>query len=236
MRSQQMRRAAGMAAFGALLVLLAQPVAAVPMPVQFLEMGTSPTGMDPSGFPMPVDVNLPLTADIRPVVTGSVADGLGLSVANCFIINESPGAGCQLAQPVGSSGFTLVVDITVLSVPNDVTASGSTPLIFFSAMPPVPTYGVSDVSVIVDPDPIAGFTFTPFTALDFALSPTMTYYYLGFFLDLGESATFRVDVTGDHSGAGMPLAFAANGWVVPEPGTAVLMGAGLLLLARRRSR
>jgi len=211
---------------------LAQP--ALALPVHFLEIGTAPTGFDPNGFPMPVDVMLPLTADVRPVTSGAVVDGFGLNIGTCFILNEAPGAGCQSSQPVGSTGFTLIVDITLVSVPD--AAIGQDSLIFFTALPPVPTYSLSDVSVIVDPTPVGGFTFTPFTTASYTISPSTTYYYLGFFMGLGDTATFRVDVTGDHSAAGMPITFATNGWVVPEPSTAVLLGLGLAVMSRRRSR
>ena len=225
-----------LALLGALCALAAGPAQAIPMPVQFLQVGTAPTGFDPNGFPLPVDFALPLSADIRPVGSGTLNDAFGIGLSTCFILDEAPGAGCQTSQPFGSTGFTLIVSMTLLSAPDD--AQGQDSLIFFTALPPVPTYDVSQVSVVIDPDPVPGqaFTFTPFSTTSFTFGPSMTYYYLGFFLGVGETATFLVDVTGDHSGAGAPLVFAANGWVVPEPGTAVLLGTGLLLLARRRSR
>jgi hypothetical protein len=221
-----------------LLATLALSLAAAPavaIPVQFIEVGTAPIGFSSSNFPTPVDILLPLNADVRPVSIGAVADGFGLSMSTCFLINEFPGSGCQAFQPAGSTGFTLIVDITLLTVPTG--AADKDSLIFFSALPPVPSYSVSDVSVIVnDLTPIPGFTLTPFTTASFTPAPSMTYYYLGFVLREGESATFRVDVTGDHSMAGSPLIFAANGYVVPEPGTALLVGLGLVALAYRRSR
>ena len=230
------RRGMLAASLASLCALASAPAQAIPIPVEFLQVGTAPTGFDPNGFPLPVDFTLPLAADIRPVGMGTLSDAFGISLSTCFIIDESPGAGCQTLQPFGSQGYTLIVSMTLLSAPDD--AQGQDSLIFFTALPPVPTYSVSQVSVVIDPDPVPGqsFVFTPFSTTSYTFGPSMTYYYLGFFLGVGETATFLVDVTGDHSSAGSPLVFAANGWVVPEPSTALLLGTGLALLARRRSR
>jgi len=232
MRSVGWTRGAWFAGALVALGLLAQPAAA--LPVQYLQQSSSPTGFSPTGFPMPVDVEIPVEGDVRGVFTGATADAYGLDIGFCLIPNESPAGGCQSAQPAGSSGFTLIVDFTLASVPDDVQEQPA--LIFLSALPPTPTYALEDVSVIVDPDPITGFTFTPFTTASFAAGPATTYYYLGFFLSQGDSATFRMEIDGDHSGAGQPLQLGANAWVVPEPGTAVLVGSGLLALGLRRRR
>jgi hypothetical protein len=210
------------------------------IPVQFLEVGpplptpTPPTGFSSTNFPMPIDIPIPLDADVRPAGTGVGANGFELSLNLCILINESPGSGCQSVQPTGSTGYTQIVEITLVRAPDDAPDTGS--LIFFSGMPAIPTYSLADVSFIVDPDPIGGYTFTPFTTASFTPTPSMTYYYLGFILTEGQTATFRVDVAGDHSMAGTDLVFAANAYLVPEPSTALLVGTGLLLLARRRSR
>lgn len=218
------------------LSLVAAPAMATP--VQFLEFGTAPTGFDPNGFPLPVDVVIPPGSDLRPAPAGFFPDGFGLSLGCTYFFNEAPTtpvSGCTAQQQPGSTGYTLVVEMTLSSIPLDVPADQDS-LIFFAALPPVPTYAISDVSVIVDPDPIGGFTFSEFTSSSLMLGPTTTALYLGFWLSQGETATYRVDVTGDHSAAGAPLAFGAAGWVVPEPGTALLVGVGLAIMARRRSR
>jgi len=227
------RHALGLIGATFVLALAAAPASA--LPVQFIEVGTAPIGFNSTNFPMPVDIPLALEADVRGAGTGVGPTGFELSVATCTLINESPGAGCQSVQPTGSTGYTQIVDITLVSLPSDTTGTES--LIFFSALPPVPTYTVTQVSFIVNPTPIGGFTtFTPFTTASYSPNSSMTYYYLGFVLSVGETARFRVDVAGDHSMAGTPLIFAANGVVVPEPGTALLVGLGLVVLARRRSR
>lgn len=227
------RNALGLIGTAFVLVWVAAPASA--LPVQFIEVGTSPIGFNPTNFPMPVDIPLALDADVRGAGTGVGPTGFELSVSTCTLINESVGAGCNPIQPTGSTGYTQIVDITLVALPED--ATGTESLIFFSALPPVPTYTVTQVSFIVNPTPIGGYdTFTPFTTASYSPNSSMTYYYLGFVLNVGETARFRVDVAGDHSMAGMPLVFAANGVVVPEPGTAMLVGIGLFVLARRRSR
>ena len=222
--------------FGLLVMFLlgaAIPAAAVEIPVQFLQLG-SPTGMNPSGFPTPVDFTVTAASDIRPVSGGVVTDGFGVDLNVCAIINEIPGAGCQSTQPPGSSGFSLYVDMTLLSEPDGLTDPS---IIFFTTLPSIPTYTVSQVSLIVDATPEPGFFDpTPFTTARYAAGPGIDYYYLGFQLGVGDTARFRVDVDGDHSGAGQTLIFGASGLVVPEPSTALLLAAGLLVLSRHRSR
>ena len=88
-----------------------------------------------------------------------------------------------------------------------------------------------------DPTPIPGydFTFTPFTLAAIPVDPTTSYYYAGFIMNLvGDKATFRIDVAGDHSAAGTLLPIGWTAWVVPEPSTAMLVGLGLAMFGRRR--
>ncbi len=218
------------------LVSAATPAKAIP--VQFLEIGTSDTGFSPSNFPTPVDLVIPLDANDRPAPMTPVTGGYGLNMTTCILANEPVTSGCDDRLIPGSTGFTMIVDITLATVPVD--AVGMDSFIFFSALPAVPTYSVTDISFIVDdPTPVPGHTITPFTTASFTPTLSMTYYFLGFILSEGESATFRVDVTGDHSMANPvtdKVVFRAAGYVIPEPSTAVLVGLGLLVLARRRSR
>ena len=230
---QRVRRYGWVGLLGALWMGLAPSASAVEIPVQFLQLA-SPTGMNSSGFPTPVDFILTSESDIRPVSGGTVPNSFGIDLSVCAIINENPGGGCQSTQPAGSSGYSLYVDMTLLSEPDDLTDPS---LIFFTSLPAVPTYSVSQVSLIVDATPEPGF-FDPtaFTKARYASAAGIDYYYLGFVLGVGETASFRVDVEGDHSAAGEIVAFGASGLVVPEPSTAILLAAGLLVLGRHRSR
>lgn len=215
------------------LAFVAAPAGAIP--VQFLEIGANDTGFSPSNFPLPVDVVIPLDVNDRPASMEPALGEFGLNVTTCILANEPVSSGCDPTLIPTSTGYTMIVDITLASVPAD--AVGMDSFIFFTALPPVPTYSVTDVSFIVnDLTPVPGHTITPFTTASFTPTPSMSYYYLGFVLAEGESASFRVDVTGNHSMTTEKLIFRASGYVIPEPGTAVLVGMGLLVLARRRSR
>jgi hypothetical protein len=226
-------------ALSALLLLFVQSASAVPSSMQFLEFTEpldTPTGFNPVGFPATIDhVIVPQPGGLPGVFSTAVADGFGLVITNCAIINGDHGAGCQSEQPEFSSGFTLVVDVELVSVPDD--HGGEDTLIFMSAIEPVITYQLHQVSVIDDPTPIPGynFTFTPFTLAAIPIDPATTYYYAGFVMNqVGDTATFRIDVDGDHSTAGTLLPTGWTAWVVPEPSTAMLVGLGLAMFSRRR--
>ena len=218
--------------FGLSMLFLSTPALALPVPIQFLEMGTA-KGMEPIDFPTPVNVNLSPASDFRTIAAGSVVDGFGIGLSFCAILNENPGAGCQTAQPAGSTGFSLFVDLTLLSQPDDVTEPS---LIFFSTLFEAPTYSLDQVSMIWDADAAPDFDPTPFTTARYSASETVRYYYLGFWLTEGDSVSFQVDVAGDHSAADQLLPLGATAVVIPEPSTALLLVSGLMLLTGCRTR
>ena len=218
--------------FGLIMVFLSNLASASPVPIHFLEMG-APTGMESVDFPTPVDVNLSPASDFRAIAAGPVVDGFGIGLSFCAILNENPGAGCQTAQPAGSTGFSLFVDLTLLSEPDDVTEPS---LIFFSTLFEAPTYSLDQVSMIWDAEPAPGFDPTPFTTARYPAGDPGHYYYLGFWLTEGDSVSFQVDVAGDHSAADQLLPLGATAVVIPEPSTALLLVSGLMLLTGCRTR
>jgi hypothetical protein len=91
---------------------------------------------------------------------------------------------------------------------------------------------VDEVAVELDPS-IPGFSFDEFLHLTLTVE-AVTYHYLGFHFDsIGDSATFQYDVSSQRL-LGTP-ALTTNA-LVPEPGTGVLFGIGLIGLGLRKRR
>ncbi len=119
--------------------------------------------------------------------------------------------------------------------------------------PIVPQYNRGDVSVDLDPmaipnlddsaipnfdyDPMDGVNgFTPiFVVRDDSFAPSTVYTYVGWLVTLGDTVTFKYDVAVVNP-AGTPQLKGNAVPLVPEPGTALLIGLGLagLSVAGRR--
>lgn len=112
-------------------------------------------------------------------------------------------------------------------------------------------YAASEVAVELDPivptsldtSAVPGFVwnggFTQVSRImDTTFSPTV-YDYVGWVVNVGDSVTFQYNVLSAPNGRGAPQLTANATTVVPEPGTALLMGLGLAGLSacnRRVSR
>jgi hypothetical protein len=196
--------------------------------INFLDGGIYDVGFDPTtpGFPTAVDAILPLTG---PFVK---ADNQGLSpvqysLDHCLLVSGS--SACQPSVGVGLA-YSDVVTLTLESVDGGLPAGGIT--LFLSGLSSSPAYGFDDVSVELDPTN-PGYVFTPL--LHLTLTPgSTTYHYFGFELDsIGQSVTFRYDVSAMLAGGTPRIATNA---LVPEPGTAALLAIGLAGLALRQRR
>ena len=107
-------------------------------------------------------------------------------------------------------------------------------------------YDESEVSIELDPtvplglnvSGIAGFNLIPFErVIDETFAPGTIYNYLGWTVQVGDSVSFRYDVNSSPKGGTTPqLTMNAVNSVIPEPGTALLMGIGLAGLATGRGR
>ncbi len=105
-------------------------------------------------------------------------------------------------------------------------------------------YSTSEVAIELNPvvptslntAAVPGFVwnggFTPLVHVIDNGAPPDTFHYVGWEVMLGDSLTFRYDVLVSPNGRGTPqLTAAATPKVVPEPGTALLIGLGLAGLA-----
>ena len=110
------------------------------------------------------------------------------------------------------------------------------------------TYSTDEVVVELNPvapaaldtSAVPGFnwdgSFDAFTQIIDNGAPPGTYHHIGWQVMLGDSVTFQYDVLTSPNGRGTPPLTANATTVVPEPGTALLMGLGLIGLASGRAR
>ncbi|MEM9178003.1 MAG: PEP-CTERM sorting domain-containing protein [Myxococcota bacterium] len=150
------------------------------------------------------------------------------------------------ASTLGITGpYSVIVSLTVSAV-NSSELTG--PFTLFLSGLAGTTYAASEVAVELDPavpaaldtTAVPGFvwngSFTPFVRVnDTALLPDV-FDYVGWTVGVGDTVTFRYDVASSPAGRGTPQLMANATNVIPEPGTALLMGLGLagLTIAGRR--
>jgi len=94
--------------------------------------------------------------------------------------------------------------------------------------------GALDTAAV--PSFIWGASFDPLVHVVDNGAPPNTYHYVGWQVMLGDSVTFQYDVLESPAGRGTPQFMANATTIVPEPGTALLMGLGLIGLATGSAR
>lgn len=234
----------GAAFLAATVFLAAAPSAATPATISpvfgFNSAGLEglPTGTmnGQDGFLAAGEVGFPGALDIELMGTGS-----GLCV---FTASSNA---CQ-GNTAGITGaWSAYVTFSVSAV-NPAEIDGPFTL-FLSGLDPAGAYSASEVTVELDPtlEPgldvsgIPGFDLRSFgRVIDETDAPVAIYDYIGWQAQVGDTITFRYDVSTAPGSRGTP-GFLANGisrviLPIPEPGTSLLMGLGLvgLALAQRR--
>jgi len=154
----------------------------------------------------------------------------------CLLLN---GVGeCQAQLPAGTTPYTSIVTLTLTGIGGGVEQENEELLIMLMGMRSVPAnYALADVAVLLDTEPGE----TPLIPVVWnAYGGSDNYQYLGFILEVGQSAIFRYTVEGQLEG-GTPV-FITNATYdftpVPEPGSALLLAVGLggFALRRRHAR
>ena len=155
----------------------------------------------------------------------------------CILFNDET---CR-ASTLGVTGaYSVIMTLTVSAVDGDEIEGPFT--LFLSGLAGG-TYAASEVAVELNPtlptnldtSAVPGFvwndSFTPFVRVnDVTFEPTV-YDYVGWNVNVGDSVTFRYDVSTSPGTRAAPQLTANATTVVPEPGTALLMGIGLAGLA-----
>jgi hypothetical protein len=165
------------------------------------------------------------------------------TVTDCLLYAGA--SGCQGSVPEGVGPYTGITTWTVsainVPVPEDGLllliggmGNGETPVI--SGNPPAPDYQLGSVQVLTDGGVLGGM---PLPALDEMLltfGAGQDYVYYGTKItQVTDSLTFGYTVDEQLAG-GTPIFFSnAARSFVPEPGTAILVGAGLFALSVRRT-
>jgi hypothetical protein len=212
----------------------------------------SPAFFDPSfGFQSAMLEGLPsLTIDGSDAFlmageagAGNFAVDITGSTDICLFTASSPV--CQ-SDTTGVTGpYSALVTFQVSAVNNPLIPASQPFSLFLSGLMG-DDYDESEVSIELDPtvpsgldvSGIAGFNLIPFErVIDETFAPVMTYNYIGWTVQVGDSVSFRYDVNSSLKGGKTPqLTMNVVNSVVPEPGTALLVGIGLAGLATGRGR
>jgi len=243
-------RILGMAA---LLVFVGAPVHALtfasPIPDEQYALGFSgPVQSEPvvtsagpaiPDFLLSTDlVNDFLAASVDPASDADVI----FSLSECFMWAGT--TGCQSSVPLGVGPYTGVTTWTVTEIRVPVPENG---LAFFiggmgngdtlvpPGNPPAPDYALGSVSVLTGGGVFAGEILPELDEMLLTFGGGIDYVYYGTVISqVGDSLTFGYTVDSQLAG-GTPIFFSnAAQNVGPEPGTALLVAAGLALMAIRR--
>jgi hypothetical protein len=207
-------------------VLVEEQSAALSNSVQFLEIGMA-TGMNAVWFEPSQEID-----DFPSFIEMNA--GIDYLLHQDLYEDGSPPAEEEL--PAGVA-YTSVVTLTMGAMPEDSEGETHDEILFLimgvsndqAATPPHPIYTTAQIAFVMDhpgDTPFETATYNPRSEGTF-------YYYLGFVLSEGESVTFRYDVT-EQADGGTPVFFTKATYdyqLVPESGTALLMGLGLAGLA-----
>jgi len=154
-------------------------------------------------------------------------------------------SGWQATLPSGLAEFTARTTWTVTQI--DIMMPDDGLMLFIGGMPDttyvppmggtVPDYPAGSVHVLTDAGPLGGETYEPLDQLVLH-APGVDYIYYGTrIFDVGDSIHFGY--VGENSSTDGPPALFSNAgrnFVVPEPGTALLVSVGLVIMAARRTR
>lgn len=169
-------------------------------------------------------------------------------VSDCFLwggVTE-----CQGTVPEGTEGFSGVSTWRVTDINVPVGEDGL--LLFIGGIADadyipfgaetsasVPDYQQGDVELLIDGGDFGGSFLSQLEELYLPLGPGFDRSYFGVqVFEVGDEMTFGYRVN-QQLPAGTPIVFAnvaAEATVIPEPGTALLVGSGLAMLARGRAR
>ena len=185
-------------------------------------------------------VNDFLAASVDPASSADVI----ISLSECFLYTGV--SECQSSVPAGVGPYTGVTTWTVTDIRVPVPENGIA--LFIGGMgngdtvvppgnPAAPDYALGSVSVLTEGGDFAGETLPALDEMLLTFGGGNDYVYYGTVVfEVGDALTFGYTVDSQLAG-GTPILFSnAARNIVPEPGTALLVGAGLALMATRRNR
>lgn len=241
LNSVRTRRVSSLAAvlFGSIALLAALPGGAIA--ASFApNFGFDPATLDPVDLMLDSSTVLLDANDLS--APGNTDEQIDGSLDLCILIGSS--TTCDSSIFVGElAPVSFIVTLTVAKINNPAVASLPFTLILRD-LNPAPGYPRTAVTVDdsyaaipnFDPngfdfDPNNGINgFDPFTVIEHEVAPGDIRYYLGWTVILGDSVTFKFDLEDGSIQNNLP-GFLFSATAVPEPGTALLIGLGLVGLS-----